>query len=539
MGKTKHSVHTFMFPFQWDYLSRNPKHNITYNNRTRLRDFDRLFSANSCLKKTLFKVEDSTSKYSEYTYFYPFVRKALYYTKENDFMRYYELDEEGGVYNIEYKLKDGGTRTLSLTLDSICMHVFDTGVGVLSFNLSNYNYSEEKDILIINDYGRRIYPQFLVEEEKKTREVKNKFLANKIYGHLGAFSFEDNFEQYEDPIENNACFLPPQHIRNVFGYSGNEKIGDYGMDFVFRGDDERKNTIRIRQITDDRMFFLCYYNNGKLANSMAKNTYEKDDNDKQTSSSSQNCNSIKKISYAFELDEFWYSFVFGDNDSPSVKDDRFQREQIIGASYTRWIDHNSKDSSCDGTLFGITKDSFVCLGAWFMLETHMLTMYYQMAVLCLVQRASVLRFSYEITQVTRSIFKKRVDLSQQIKEIYENYIAFLNQIYFREVTSQIQGIELYSKFQEAMNLEKEVKDLDNEIQELFEYQNMEEQQRLNRIASLFLPITLITSFLGMNTFGDGDGLVPEPYRTHANIIVILIMAYVFYKFFNDLYKRKK
>ena len=164
-------------------------------------------------------------------------------------------------------------------------------------------------------------------------------------------------------------------------------------------------------------------------------------------------------------------------------------------------------------------------------------MYYQMAVLCLIQRASVLRFSYEITQITHSIFNKKVDLSKQIKEIYENYIIFLNRIYFREVTSQIQGIELYTMFQEAMNLEKEVKDLDNEIQELFEYQNMQEQRRLNKIASLFLPITLITSFLGMNTFD--DGLIPEPLRIPVNIAVILMMIYVFYMFFKDSFKRKK
>ena len=114
---------------------------------------------------------------------------------------------------------------------------------------------------------------------------------------------------------------------------------------------------------------------------------------------------------------------------------------------------------------------------------------------------------------------------------------FLNRIYFREVTSQIQGIELYTMFQEAMNLEKEVKDLDNEIQELFEYQNMQEQRRLNKIASLFLPITLITSFLGMNTFD--DGLIPEPLRIPVNIAVILMMIYVFYMFFKDSFKRKK
>ena len=520
MGNNRYSVHTFMFPFQWDYLSKDPKRNIAYNDRTRLSDFDRLFSDNSCLKRKLFQIGDSATKYSEYTYFHPFVRNALYHTQDDDFMRYYELEEEGGVYNIDYK-SGGGVRTFSLKLDNICLHVFDTGVGVLSFNLSNYSYPDKEDILIINDYGRRIYPQFLIDGGNKTQGAKRNFLADKIYGRLGSFTFEDNFEQYEEPIENNACFLPPQHIRNIFGYSINEKVGDHGKDFVFRGNDERKNVIRIRQITDDRMFFLCYFNNGDLVNSMAKKSN----------------NSASEISYAFELDPFWYSFVYGDGGLPTVKEDRFQRKQILKCTYTRWLDYKSKDPDYDGTLFGITKDSFVCLGAWSALEKHMVTMYYQMAVLGLVQRASVLRFSYEITQITHFIFNKKVDLSKQIKEIYENYITFLNRIYFREVTSQIQGIELYSMFQEAMNLEKEVKDLDGEIQELFEYQNMQEQRRLNRIAALFLPITLIASFFGMNTFG-GE-ITFKSFLHPINIIIFAGMIIVFIIFSKDIFKRKK
>ena len=518
MEKERYSVHTFMFPFQWDYLPSNPQHNIPYNGRTHLNDFDRLFSANSCLRRTKFQIGSSAEKYSEYNYFYPFVRKALYHTRDDDFMRYYELEEEGGEYNICIK---NTQQTLSLTLNSICMHVFDTGVGVLVFNLSNYNHPDKEDILIINEYGRRIYPQFLIDGVNKTQGAKGTFLADKIYGRLGDLSFEDNFEQYEEPIENNACFLPPQHIRNVFGYSSNEKVGDYGKDFVFRGDDERKNVIRIRQITDDRMFFLCYYNNGKLVDSMAK----------------RNNDSNSEIRYEFELNEFWYSFVYGDGGSPTLKDDRFQRKQILKCSYTRWLDYNSKDHNYNGTLYGVTKDSFVCLGSWPLLETHMLTMYYQMAILCLVQRASVLRFSYEISQITRSIFGKRINLSKQIREIYENYITFLNRIYFREVTAQIQGIEMYAKFQEAMNLEKEVKDLDNEIQELFEYQNLQEQQRLNKIATLFLPITLITGILGMNTF-DACGSL-SGFFTFINIIVIAGTVGIFIAFFKDFFKRKK
>ena len=96
---------------------------------------------------------------------------------------------------------------------------------------------------------------------------------------------------------------------------------------------------------------------------------------------------------------------------------------------------------------------------------------------------------------------------------------------------------MYVKFQEAMNLEKKVKDLDNEIQELFEYENLQEQQRLNKIATLFLPITLITGILGMNTF-DACGTLSK-YFLPINIAVTVSTVGVFIAFFKDSFKRKK
>lgn len=521
MSKQRYSVHTFMFPFQWDYIPKSPQENTLYNRRTNLKDFDRLFSENSPLKRKKFDISNSVIKYSEYSYFHPYVRKALYHTREDDIVYYYEIDEKEGVYNIEY-LKNKEVCALSLKLDNVCLHAYDTGVGVLTFNLSNYDYPNKEDILIINEYGRRIYPQYMNSWGRLT--AKNSILADRISGNIGRLSFSDDFSQYEEPIQNNSCFLPPQHIRNVFGYSEQAHIGDEGQNFVFRNQEEKKDTIRIRPVTDDRMFYLCYYNNAALANEMA------------SKKSATPC-APSDIQYEYELNEFWYAMVYGDSGSPSVKDDRFQQKQIRDVTYSRWVDFHAKEPSYHGSLFGITKDSFVCIGGWSDLETHMQTMYYQMAILCLVQRASILRFSYEIAQITRLIFKKRVDLASHIKEIYENYITFINRIYFREVTAQIQGIELYAQFQNVMILEKEIKDLDGEIQELFEYQSIQEQGKLNKIAALFLPVTLVTSFLGMNIV---DKLcIPDWLSIALNITILVVMIYVFVRFFNDTVKFKK
>ena len=96
-------------------------------------------------------------------------------------------------------------------------------------------------------------------------------------------------------------------------------------------------------------------------------------------------------------------------------------------------------------------------------------------------------------------------ISKRISSLYKEYIHFVNQIYFREVTAQDQGIELYDMLQKNLKMEDYVKDLDGEIGELHQYVSlMDDRDRnkkatlLNNLATLFLPVSVITGFWGMN-----------------------------------------
>lgn len=119
-----YSKHSFMFPFQWDFIKSSKRN--SYNDRTDLKDFDRLFmGCGSHFKKVKFSIEEDTEKFNEYNYFHAFVRKALYYTDGTDFLSYYEIDSPSGKYNIEIE-EQGEKLIFQLALDSICMHVYDT-----------------------------------------------------------------------------------------------------------------------------------------------------------------------------------------------------------------------------------------------------------------------------------------------------------------------------------------------------------------------------------------------------------------------------
>ena len=75
------------------------------------------------------------------------------------------------------------------------------------------------------------------------------------------------------------------------------------------------------------MFFLCWYGN-----------YEKS----------------KEIADHFEakeeiMNDWWYSYIFGDKQGPSIANKEMQNEQLKAHSYARWI--GSK------TIYGISRDS--------------------------------------------------------------------------------------------------------------------------------------------------------------------------------------
>ena len=95
----------------------------------------------------------------------------------------------------------------------------------------------------------------------------------------------------------------------------------------------------------------------------------------------------------------------------------------------------------------------------------------------------------------------------RISDLYREYIRFVNQIYFREVTAQEQGIELYTALQHQIGLETQVKSLDEEIGELHQYAILLEDRNQNKqlnlvtkIGGMFLIPSLLVGYFGMNIF---------------------------------------
>lgn len=128
--------------------------------------------------------------------------------------------------------------------------------------------------------------------------------------------------------------------------------------------------------------------------------------------------------------------------------------------------------------------------------------YDQLVSLVLAQKATLLNFSSQIATI--STLPKN-DLVPAIQSIYEIYIQFINQMYFDEITEDIQGAMIYKMFMEQLNIKEELKQLDFEMKEVHEYAELIDQTQSRLKADLLTIVgaalvvpTFVTGFFGMN-----------------------------------------
>jgi hypothetical protein len=520
-SKKIYSQHHFMFPFRWDILNQgfgpeDIKENIAFDKRTDL--IDGIPDKFGQWKRTKYTLEDakgaiSPEAYNEFTYFHEFVTRAIFdfdypFKKNQAIVKYFEFQLDKNLENqylIEY-LEDNQTHELALDLDGITLHLFNTGVGVLSYNVSNNKYADKETILKINEFGRRIYPQFLGNQG--IIDTKNNFLAHKIslITNSQLLAVED-FSWY-DLHQNRPNAVEPYRLPSFITELFTEQ-------FVFRIPSPlSKESVLISKVGDDRMFFQSWYAEKNIAKQISS-TYD-------------------KIEDEIKLD-WLFCYVFGDKKSPSIANTKMKWKLLNEHTYKRWIEY--------GTVYGMTRDSFVCIedgvGLGNLIQTHMQKIYYTISILCLAQRASVLKFTAEVANLA-DLAKMEQDKKfiTNIKDLYKNYIEFINKLYFREITPQIQGIEIYAQFQKVLNHKDEIRDLDNEINELHSYvsliqdsQRNEEASQLNKWASIFLPATIVFGILGANIFGENFSESFFKVSTCGWIIAGFIPSLLFYIYY--------
>lgn len=496
-----YSSHIFMFPFRFDWNEQGFENEFAFYKENPIDSRVNLAK----IKKTLqehdweykpFNLKNEPELYNEYAYFYDYARDAIYNqdNSEDPISYYFEREDDltNALYMIHVK-KEKKCYTYNLNIVGLSLRVFHTGVAILSIELENRQTSNFDDILRINDYGRRIYPQFI--SENSTFATKDAFLANYISIKTSNIDLTENFNF--EPAED---IVIGSHIMKILGDS-------------FSHDKKESEKYYIQPILDDRMFVVSWYGDDKLSYKLKSNY--KDSNE-------------------------WYKYIFVDNGDATVKNNQMKNSLIKEATYDRW--------SGDGTLYGITRYSFVCLTnrSWFpinIVKPHMNTMYFQMVTLLLANRASILRFSDEIAAVASS---QEID---RLQPLYERYLTFYNRLYFKEVTHQDQGIELYDIARKHMRIDEHIEKLDTKFTKLFDFANLQSTKReeeekekiqnfFNLISGIFIFPSLMIALLSMSIY-DYDTSLRSLIVGLIAIVASGFLGYFAFKQLNPIKKSRK
>lgn len=476
-----YSVHAFLFPFEWTYRNNNSP---LLEDQTDLSRIEVLMQQRgpNWERRASWVNPQSLVQYNEVTYFYDFVRPVLYDTgTEDSLQRHYYYKLPGAEHENEYVIELANGKTYRLEIDDIVVSFFNTGVGYMAFSLYNRRkeQSAPQDILKINAFGRRVYPPFLstnldligqqaffddqdwARGLKGTQEISNEMARSiRLETNGVAWAVED----FQSWLVDQNPQRPPALVRQLLPEAMLQETA-------------------LSPVLDDRMFTVCWYGNKELTE------YLKGQNPEEH----------------YKTDDWWYQFVFVDTNGATCPNKTLRKKLLEEATNPRWVN--------SGTFYGISRYSFVALTEHFsagffakIIASHVQTMYYKTALLALMQRACLMRFSQEVTAISQ-LPKRDRRIAARVSSLYKQYLRFVNKIYFREVTAQEQGIEHYDILQNQMRLDKHVKDLELEIQELHQYVSMlEEEQRndkldiLTYIGAFFVVPSFIATYFGIGDY---------------------------------------
>ena len=332
-----------------------------------------------------------------------------------------------------------------LEICDLQLKMYKTGIGILSLNICNRTYEELEDIQNINSFSKCIYPPIL-PLKKAREELFPDFIKIKLNGNKHTEEF------FHKNYHEEAITITPL-IMDILGEP-----------FVCQEKNQKAGSIFIEPLLGNQMFCICLYKNPKLTEEIKQG---------------------------------------------SIHDPLIEKLMMINKRIMQYHEEDLKDYG-GGTyylkseqhIYGISRFSLLCISKQLVKSK----LYDQLVSLVMMQRATLISLSIEIARVSAL---SKYDLVPAIESIYEIYIQFINQLYFKEVTEDIQGSLIYEKLSKQLKIEEELKQLDFEINEVHEYATLIEQsqskfkvQILTIIGAALVIPTFATGFFGMNIFKD-------------------------------------
>lgn len=475
----KISTHIFMLPIKWDSknktntldifeksLKKNKynwikkEYELCLKNENSFWNINLIDLNNNRKTNENQKIKQTVSEYNTMQYYYPEVQQIIFdqivqrNSKENRKVSNYELEFKKAKYCIN-TINDN----YELELDKVKLAVYPMGVAILTFIAVNTKYETMDAILEINQRGRRVKWPFvgidkyeneidfnLSESNLVANQLKINFRELNLESIDGKIKFNENNENIDKKASNKIYVLP---INNIIS----ELLGD-----KFQLKNEKVNYNSVDKIDydlviDDRMYVVSSCFNKKIYRNISK---------------------CKKSNY-------WYKYIFVDEKGDSYLNEEFIQKLVKKHTYSRWKAHS----------FGISNYSFVCIGDENgfnenVVDNHITGMYYEMAVIHLMQKASLQKFSEELARCT--------DLKEFL-EIQKKYLYFLDNYCFEDLTAQEQGIELFNMIKDITQIQSKIDSVNSKINQASEFYQNEKNQEVSKKINFLTGIATVIGVL--------------------------------------------
>lgn len=381
-------------------------------------------------------------------------------------------------------------KEFSLILNAIRLKVFNSDVAVMIFELENHDYNDIKDIKLINEYVRRISAPNLTMESNPCSfywkiDFGNDSKLNPLFDDLCSL-YDDIKKEQTSNISFTKILNPIKDLLTYPKSHDNILTSNYQKC--------KEDIYFIEPVLDDRMFVCSFIRSSQIINSINTKYVEKDGQFVLSDDKKFYANNKYEYQINDKAAKNLYSIIYidpGDSSCQSIHDVQRLLERDL---YTRWIDW--------GTVYGITHHSFVAIATNdcppYLID-YFLTLYVDMAILTLVQRASIILFQNFATLLTNGLEKDNKKIKQvtinNLLNLQEKYISFQNQLLFFEVTPQEQGVEIYNMLTKAMYIDEEKRELKEQLDGLYTGTNANQDNKFNMYALIFASISLLIVIL--------------------------------------------
>ena len=539
----------FLFPFTWNG-------NIIPD----LKDWEALPldipTNNATIKKGSW---NRKKDYAQYIYFHDYVRSFLFQIKpgsgndesklSKDSVRCYKFIGLTKPAIIELETYD--STKLCAILNNTYLHIFPGQVGILTFVTGNKiktgdeqsdknnelilvnNYKntqriiqEGKDLLLFNNMFRRIYPAYF-EKQNFDEQIKNnefpksiqiKTLHGKPLGILAGlknYSIEDTHFQrdasgkfYPNLTPLISQFLDPLFVDNT-GLIDGEKCMKY------------------TPVLDDRMLVHTYvaFKEGNQFKELRGQNLEKN-----------------KESW-----NVYFSYLMYVDNPEKNNTYRYDKEFIENLlkehTYPRWEHFHSK------TGFSRYSSAFQYASHWEPNYRNFESMYYQMFLLVIFYRAKLIKFSSEIAVIAENFShatdadgRKQKNFKNDLRSLHQQFIKFMNIFWFREVSSQDQGIELFELMRKAFQLDPMFDQVKDEIEraddllELLHNEKIEDFTQKAGIIGILIGILAIALAYFALDFEKIGGLIGQSSFSIIGLVLTFAFFCVLFLVFDDKLK---